>query len=236
MTELVYNPRFWETGGNLVAGMSWFLPLIVGFLLSWHYNREQRKLLSFVGFSLIMEYVSSHPATVHLFAENTNSPWYHLGTPILFWLVWRIFQDYLSRLLPTWLLYGIPLLVLLFAVWNAVWGNGFSQLPVYSIGLYSFTGIAIVIGYFGYLLYTLSVPRLEYEPLFWIAAALLVYFSGNCLLWLAITVVRDDRDVFFSIYRINGVLTLLMNIVFCYALYLRPRTNNISDPISTHTA
>ncbi|MFT7120439.1 MAG: hypothetical protein ACJAZ9_000612 [Neolewinella sp.] len=64
------------------------------------------------------------------------------------------------------------------------------------------------------------VESLDRDPLFIVAAGVLIYFSGNFLLWIFLTYINFDRSFFYSIYNINSVLCLVLNLFLAGALLI----------------
>lgn len=165
-----------------------------------------------------MEHVSTDIDLKHLFSPGTNSPWYHLGVPVLFFLLTRFYRVYLGGKPGYFLEWVLPIVFSLLVIVLAINDEGFYKFPSIPIGIYSLTGMILSGGYFIYLLRSLAVKRLELDPLFWASTGFLLYYSGNFLLWLGLTFLTYDRNFFFSVYRINGALTILLNGLFVLSL------------------
>ncbi|WP_020569963.1 hypothetical protein [Neolewinella persica] len=167
-----------------------------------------------------MEHISTDPDLKYLFSPGTNSPWYHLGVPLLFFLLTRFYRVYLKGRSGYYLEWLLPAMFTLLVIGLAIYDDGFYKFPSIPVGLYSLTGIILSGGYFIYLLRSLAVKRLELDPLFWASTGFLLYYSGNFLLWLGLNFLTYDRNFFDSIYRINGSLTILLNCLFVLALLI----------------
>jgi len=167
-----------------------------------------------------MEHVSTNPDLKNIFYPGTNSPWYHLGVPVLFFLLTRFYRVYLKGKSGYFLQWILPAAFSSLVIALAVYDEGFYKFPSIPIGIYSVTGMILSGGYFVYLLRSLAIKRLELDPLFWVSTGFLLYYSGNFLLWLGLTFLTYDRNFFYSIYRINGSLTILLNGLFVLALLI----------------
>ena len=172
-----------------------------------------------------MEHLSTDDDTKNLFNENTNSPWYHLLTPVLFLLLTRFFSVYLDHGKYKYLAWCLPLMFLMLVIANVFFEGGVDEFPSKIIGLYSILGIVLSIGYFLYLLRSLSEHYIERQPMFWVSSGLLIYFAGNFLLWIGLNFLNYDRDLFYSIYRINSMLTFLLYSFFTVAVCLDLKTD-----------
>lgn len=180
--------------------------------------------MAFAGYSLLMDYVTSNPDTENLFHPDTNSPWYHLLIPGLFYLMTHFYTDYLRAVGYGWLRWVLPAVFTVLVVINAMWWDGFYAFPSRVVVVYSLTGIVLTVGYFVYLLSTLTELYLERQPMFWIASGLLMFFSANFLLWLSMNYLVVDRDIFYSVYRIANAAQILLNVFFTVAICLNPST------------
>ncbi|MFT6000219.1 MAG: hypothetical protein ACI81P_002680 [Neolewinella sp.] len=230
MIKYFYNERFQDIDFAVIAILTWLVPLFVGLLFRRFQSRKHRAIIAFAGFSFLMEHVSTDHDLNHLFSPDTNSPWYHLGVPVLFFLLTRFYRVYLRGSAGYYLEWVLPVVFSLLVVGLAIYDDGFYKFPSIPVGIYSLTGMILSGGYFIYLLRSLAVKRLELDPLFWVSTGFLLYYSGNFLLWLGLNLLTYDRNFFDSIYRINGVLTIILNGLFVLALLVgkSPKLANAS--------
>lgn len=224
MLEYLYNPDMWAWKWTFksISIQSWILPLAVALLTRHLKRKDHRRIIAFACYSLLMEHCTSNDRLAHLFHDKTNSGWYHLLTPGLFFLMTRLFADYIKKGKYGWLQWVMPVCFTLFAVVNALWIDGFVKFPSSTVGLYSMTGIFLAIGYFLNLLHRSDIFYLEREPMFWIGAGLMIYYSGNFLIWIGISFLNYDASFFASIYRISLGLTIFLNLFFVTAVLLNP--------------
>lgn len=225
MLDYFYNPDFWELEWTWrsVSRKIYVLPLLFA-LATGHFKQAVHlKIIYFTGFSLLMEHLSSDYDLKNLFHPTTNSPWYHLLVPILFLLLTRFFSDYLDRGKYSFLAWALPLAFTVLCLVNVWIGDGFYVFPSKIVGLYSIIGIILSVGYFLHLLNSLEDYYIERKPMFWVSAGLLVYFSGNFLLWIGLNYITYDRSFFNSIYRINAMVTVLLYFFFTIAICLNPQ-------------
>lgn len=229
-----FNEYFFSLKLSSLAVYSSVLPLLVFWIVCKRpYVHIKKKIAWFAGFSLFMEYVSSNRTFNSDFLSGTNSPFYHLGTPVLMLLVLWLYKKPLRKLLSGAGLLSLQIGLVLFCAWNAVWGDGLFQFPSLTVALYSIIGIALPLVYLYQLLQSMNVARLDQDPLFVSAAGLLIYYSGNFLLWLFITYIDSDNDTFYSIYRVNAVLCMVLNVFFCLAILTNTKTEENTQPSTT---
>ncbi len=229
--EYIFNESLFDGSVEALSILCWLLPSIAAVLL-WNRKRSfpQKAVIWFSFGAFALEYFSSNRDLTEAVSNGTNSPFYHVGTVLLFWLLGRIYYASFSKIWQQrWRRYVLPGFTL-FALVNAVWLDGFMNFPSLSIGLYSFTGILLPLLFMLTTLRTLAIPRLDKDPLFIAASGLLIYYSGNFLLWLFLSYINFDYEFFLSIYRVNSVLTILLNLFLMYAVIvpvsLQPKSLN----------
>ncbi len=225
MWKYLYNEEFWilKLDVTHLGIQSWLIPLLISLFIR-RFTPVNKKILVFVAFSILMEHLTTDHETENLFHENSNSPWYHLLTPFLFLLMSNFFLPYLAKGRYRWLRWALPGAFFLIALPGILDETKFYQFPGLTVGLYCVIGILLTLLYFVYLLNSLTTAYLERLPMFWIASGLLIYLSGNFLLWFSIVVVEYDSSFFSSIYRLNGGFTILLNCFLTIALLVRERT------------
>lgn len=225
----LYNEEFfqWRKDIFLFSDLFWAVTLVVGLVLRrWRFPVHRRMLL-FVGYSLLMEYVTSDMDWKLLFSTRGNSPLYHLFTPGLFWILTLQFTTTLftGRLKP--LRWVLPTAFLVLSVLNALLINGFYQFPSLTASLYAFTGITLCIGYLLHLLHTLTVERLELDPFFWFASGGLIYYSGTLLFLASVEYINYEKQFFASLFSVLRLLTILFNLALITALIIQPSKEKV---------
>lgn len=66
--------------------------------------------------------------------------------------------------------------------------------------------------------------RLEYEPMLWVSTGLLLYFSGNILIFLSSNyVLNHSRAMSLTVWSIHAMLYIFLNILYTVALCSTPR-------------
>jgi hypothetical protein len=200
---------------------SWLIPVAVVLLIrKERLDSLSKRILIFAVFSLLLEYFSTNQIILNDLFNGTNSPFYHVAVPIYFLLLVSIFYSYLLQIFRRNTIKLISLAFVLFCLGNSILGEGILSFPSFSIGVYSLLSIMLAIGYLFFLLQTMIVESLDRDPLFIVAAGVLIYFSGNFLLWIFLTYINFDRSFFYSIYNINSVLCLVLNLFLAGALLI----------------
>ncbi|NJC24913.1 hypothetical protein [Neolewinella antarctica] len=194
------------------------LTLFLGLIGLRHLTPVHRRLLVFVAFTLFMEYLASSALTKFYFSPESNSPWYHLLTPPLYFCYVRIAGPTLFASEWPWLRWVLLGSITGLTVANAFWGDGFYYFPSLIVGVYSITGILWAAGYFLHLLRTLSVRLLERDPLFWMSCGFLIYFSGNFLNWLSFNFVAYEPGFYTTVISINHGLIIFLNVLLIISI------------------
>ena len=79
--------------------------------------------------------------------------------------------------------------------------------------------------YFRKLLNELQVPSLTRDPMFWVAAGLVVYFLSKLLIALFSNYLLEhySRELNLAVWSIHGVMTNVLYLCYLRALWLRPQ-------------
>lgn len=226
MLKYLYNPDFFifEWTIQHYAHLSWASLLVVIILFQRFKTPVHRRIFFFVLYSVLMEYFSTDDDVKGLFGGIGTSPIYHLLTPGLFFFMTYIFADLFYKGKRRLIGIGCLVTFVLISIVTMFW-TGLEVFPTVPVGIYSLTGIMLSVAYFLSLLNSLEIEYLEREPMFWVATGLLVYFSGNFLIWIGYNFLTYDRDFFNSIYSINTMLTILMHGFLLLAIFLNPNRN-----------
>lgn len=222
--DYLYSPEFWEWDDALWRNSTklWLVSILLGFWFHRRLNQAQRRIFHFALYSFIMENVSTNKAFHLLTDPPGNSYLYHLFTPGLFWMVCRVYAPVLFVGWWRSLSWVLPLAFALLVLFYALPGRAYTRFPSAAVVVYSLGGMALALTWFFQQLRSLSTPFLEREPLFWFSAGMLIYMSGNLLIWASISLLSFNREFFDSVYAITRVLTALFILLICLILVLAP--------------
>jgi hypothetical protein len=68
------------------------------------------------------------------------------------------------------------------------------------------------------------VGPLEHEPMFWVSTGLLLYFSGNVLIFLSSNAVLHlSLEISRNVWAVHALLYTFLNIFYVVALCVTPR-------------
>ena len=233
--EYLYNPEFFSLEAGLIkyAQLSWIIPGSLGLLLGRLRRSVHRRILLFVCYTVLMEYVSTLPGATGFLGIRGNYPIYHVLTPGLFAVLYHVFGPVLISEQRRYLRWLPPLIFVFIALGNYAYLGTLAVFPTVTAGLYALSGIVLCLAYLGYLLRTLTVERLELDPLFWFAAAGLIYYSGSVLMLAAINFLNFDIDLFDSVFAVARVLTLLFTAGLSIALIVPPAESAANSTVLT---
>lgn len=171
---------------------------------------------------MLMDHVSTQSLLKNTFHDSTNSPWYHLGTPFLFFLMSVFYWDVLLVGRYRRLRWLLPLSFLLIATLSALRTEAFYRFPSISVSIYSLTGISLAIAYLLHELQGKKVEEPTKKPIFWTSAGFLVYYTGSILVWTGLNFLNQHYFLFNSVYQVIGFTTLFLNLSFTVAIYCSP--------------
>ncbi|WP_201980583.1 hypothetical protein [Hymenobacter rubidus] len=85
--------------------------------------------------------------------------------------------------------------------------------------------LGLVMSYFVKLLNELRVTHLRQDPMFWVSVGLLAYFLGKLQLALFSNYMLHhySAELNFTIWNFHSLLTFLLYICYCRALWMRPQ-------------
>lgn len=215
-------------GGDLLvscAFLVWPSIVLLGILTWYRRNQLTLPIIVWSGLGGFLEYVSTNQLILNDFFHATNAPLYHVGAPLFAICLISIYYGKLRLRIPEHLLLIVMSMIVTASVINAIWGSGMYASPSLAMGLYALLGVLLPLWYLFYLLQSLTVERLENDPLFITSAGFLIYFSGNLLLWIFSSFLSVDYETFWPVYRINHVLTILLGFLLFITLLIRPQAN-----------
>lgn len=110
-----------------------------------------------------------------------------------------------------------------FLVYNALLPGGIWQFPSRALTAQSILFIGLALLYFYQLLHQQPVLALEKQPLFWINAAVLLYFSGNVFLFLLQDLLTQlPAADSLAGWSIHSVVNILANSFYALGLLCKP--------------
>lgn len=84
--------------------------------------------------------------------------------------------------------------------------------------------LVLVVLYFRRIIKPPGIPTpLEYEPMFWVSAGLLLYFGASALIFLTSNITLPEVELSRNLWAIHAVFYALLNVFYIVALSVNPR-------------
>ena len=207
-----------------------FITAVIGVVRFRQFNRVQRYLVGLTLCALLMEvcgHILAHYKRPNLFLAP-------IDTTLEFGFLALIYQRVLR---PGVASRFIPVVALAFVLGSALTFSPRLDTVQFS-PVQHFLESVLVLGFVLLFFYReinrkVIAVRLEREPMFWISTGLLLYFSGNALIFLSSNyVLNHSRATSMSVWAIHAVLYMLLNVFYALALCLRPPRPETALPAS----
>jgi len=200
--------------------MSAILPLLVGSfkMKGFTYQHDQRLLFLFGIVCLFFEVLSYFTYMI-----GNNLYLLHFYTIIEFSMIASIFSTtILSKRTTIYLIVGF----VSFALLNGFFIEGLNHYNANVRAIECITLIFLSLLFFYQTLNNNKARRLEHLPMFWISVAVLLYFSGNFLVFLISEYALVSERMSFTIWGIHALINIIKNILFAIALWVQPTKLN----------
>lgn len=215
MDDLILFLREW--------GSFWpLIPFWVGVFRFRKMTNVHRALWVLVIAAVITEIVAVSWGRYGIYKNNL--PLYHLYIFVEFALLARVFSFGFEGLLGekklVWVVCGFLGLVIL----NSLFFQPLDTMPTNTRTLESLLLLGFSLRYFFLVLKELKVFYLEKTFMFWVSSAILIFFSGNLLLFITSTYLLDPlvvpESTYNEVWAIHGFLNLLLYLLYSIALCL----------------
>ncbi len=204
---------------SLISSFSVILPLL---LAIWKYHRLNpiQKKLSYL---LILFSITELIANILWYQKLNNLPVYHFYTIIEFLCIISIYKDALHKIYPTRLFIVLAVSFSLFCVVNMLF---FQSLFMFNSNATTVLGILVIslsLSYFYALLKEVKYTLLERNPMFWLNAGFLIYFSSNLLLFFINNSMFTKADeVSYLVWGLHAIVNFILVIFFTIAIWITP--------------
>lgn len=215
MDDLIHFLKEWGSFSPLI-------PFWVGVFRFRKMTKVHRALWTLIGAAVIIEILAVSWARYAI--DKNNLPLYHLYIVVEFVLITRVFSLGFDGLLEKkkWmrLVGGFTGLAIL----NSLFLQPLDTMPNNTRTLESLLLLGFSLRYFFLVMKELKVFYLEKTFMFWVSSAILIFFSGNLLLFITSTYLLDPLVVpdstYYEVWAIHGILNLLLYIIYTIALCL----------------
>ncbi len=201
-----------------VSKYSVALPALIGVFVFFRLENTQKVILLLVLISVLSE------ASAHIlgFTGAGQTVVYYLFTCFEFGLLTYVFAEGIKPFFRPIFFLAIALFFLIFILIDMIWISGIAQFNSYSTAIEGLILIFFALIFFYKTLHELKIRFLEREPLFWISAGVLLYFSSSLFIFLFSNYVNSSTTALFIIWGIHGIFSILLNVFYSTALWVRP--------------
>lgn len=227
---------------HMISAFSCLIPLIIGYRKYKQLNRGLQLLVINLFIALIVEIV----ALFLLFQYDANFIIYSLYTPVEFVLFVLMFKHWSpGQRFRRFLTYSIPAFLLLWiggTIWSFV-TPGSAELSYWNViksNIWTFENYLLSAVSIFFIICAITMLfvwlRDESSPLmtngmFWVTAAVLVYFAGNLFVFTFFHLILEKMS---EAWYIHTALNLLKNLLFAFGLTLAGKSV-VSAPANSDT-
>lgn len=210
-----------EFFGNLrlISSLTIILPLL---LAIWKYDRlrqVQRKLFYLVILFSITELI----ANILWYQKLNNLPVYHFYTIIECLCILYIYKDALHKIYPKYLFTVLAVLFTVFCIVNMLF---FQDIFTFNSNATTTLGLLVIflsLSYFYALLKEVKYTLLERNPMFWLNAGFLIYFSSNLLLFfINNSMFTKPDEVSYLVWGLHAIVNIILVIFFTISIWITP--------------
>lgn len=205
---------------TLVAFILLFLPLVISIVRYKSLNSSQRKLSILVLCIVIVEITSR----LLWYKKVNNLPVYHFYIIIEFILIIYIYKDELSRLFPKLFFTILSVGFTVFSIVNTVFLQDINTFNSNATTLLGILVIFLSLSYFYALLKEVKYSALEINPMFWINAGFLIYFSSNLILFfINNNMFQGSTEASYLVWGLHAIVNIVLTIFYTIALWVSPK-------------
>ncbi|WP_108804739.1 hypothetical protein [Aquimarina sp. Aq107] len=205
---------------TLVAFILLFLPLVVAIVRYKFLNSSQRKLSILVLCIVIVEITSR----LLWYKKINNLPVYHFYIIIEFILIIYIYRDELSRLFPKLFFAILSIGFTIFSIGNTLFLQDINTFNSNATTLLGIIVIFLSLSYFYALLKEVKYSALETNPMFWINAGFLIYFSSNLILFfINNNMFQGSTEASYLVWGLHAIVNIVLTIFYTIALWVSPK-------------
>lgn len=209
-------PFTWTFIFSTISSASILIPASLSIILF----KRQAPPLKYLSILLFIGVFVELFARILLSYKASNLPLLHLYIPIEFALLGWMYQLYLHRLYPRYIIPLIIVIFTLFSVVNSVFIQSIKTFNTNARAVENLLLIIFAVSYFYKLLKELKIRYLEKNPMFWINTGILIYFSGSLFLFIFSNYSIIDKSISRLTWIIHAFLNIFINIIYSIGLWL----------------
>jgi hypothetical protein len=154
-----------------------------------------------------------------------NNPVFHFYAVIEFYLIVKIYQTVLAKIIPSIYFNILFIGFISFAVINAVWFQKLTEFNSNVTMISSFLYLILTLIYFFTLLDAKTLNRLDRNPAFWVSIGILIYYATNSVLFFInqnVELMLQDR---YTVWGLHALVNIVLITFYTIALWIRPEEN-----------
>ena len=200
------------------------IPLLVGLFFFRRLNRSQRLLFLLVLASCIVETIASM-MTAYKFSNNlyVYNSYTIINLNIVFLIYLALFKPRTKSVLT-----GFLILANGFALLNAIFLQPFNTFNSNTLVLVSVILLIMALSYFYRLMTDVKFHKLERDPLFWLSAGIIMYYSSATVLFIYSNhvIAYDPNDpnselLFLASWGLNSIFNLILVTAYTITLWVK---------------
>jgi hypothetical protein len=211
---------------NFFESLAFYIPLLpaVMALAKWGNLNNYQRLFAILLWCIVMISFSGDWYR-KLDGINNNMPFFHIYILVEYLLLLQIFRFMYGKdiSLRTW--WGLSIGFILTWIVNTIIGEGWWGFPDYIHALEAIVIIILVIRWFLKMLREKSIAQPSKTFEFWLCAGLLIFFTGNFLLFLFPKfLINTGKEVFEAIWQMNCILIIITYLLYTVAILWAKKT------------
>lgn len=189
----------------------------------WRY-RYLTKELAYVGAFLALSLSGEVISTILSQRGIPNLFLLHFYTMLEFALIGLFYHRYFRGFYPPWLVPGMIVIFVAFAIINMVYLQHLTEFNTYARGLEGLLTIVLTLMCFYKMLTELEAKSPDQHPVFWINTGYLFYFAGSLFLFILSNVVlKENESLNFMTWGFHACLLALLHLFIAIGLWYSPR-------------
>lgn len=212
-----------------IAEIAFYLPLLSALLslVKWKSMNASQRWFTLLLWLIVLISFAGEFWTLN-FKQN-NMPFFHVYILVEYLLLLQVFRLFFKGSIKDriWLLLAVGFTL----IWlvNVVFLEGWWAFPDYIHVLEILVLLVIILLWFRKMLMEKVIKKPERTFEFWICAGLLIYFSGNLILFIFPKFILDEgKQTFQAIWKFNSVLNILLYTIYTVALLWVKKTKTLS--------
>jgi len=207
---------------RFISSFAVILPLLIALSKYHRLSKIQQKLVYLLITTLVVESISN----VLWYQKINNLPVYHFYSIVEFILIVHIYKDELKKLFPKRFFYTIVAAFTIFSIVNMMY---FQSLQTFNSNVTTLSGILVIflaLSYFYALLKEVKYSSLERNPMFWLNAGFLIYFSSNLLLFFVNNSLFQESKatkVSYLLWGLHAVVNIILIIFYTISVWVNPK-------------